>query len=113
MFCAALFATPAYVLARYGESGSSNTGDTNSGFEFTFKPQIGLTYVDHLTTTLARNELYQLGAEVNVCFGAYCSGLSYTHMSCGRAIGLCGGGDKRIHNIGEDMVAFTAGFRWR
>ena len=100
--------TGAYIAgAQYG------FGVEHQRFEFTVKPQLGIAYVDHMTTTLPRKELYQLGAEVNVCYQAFCSGLSYIHMSCGRAIGLCGGGNERIRNSGEDMVAFTAGFRWR
>lgn len=85
----------------------------HAGFEFSFKPQLGLSYVDHAVRTLPAREQYHVGAEVNVCYDRYCSSLSYNHLSNGRASGMCWSGSRCAGNVGEDMLALMAGIRWR
>ena len=87
-------------------------GVERAGLEFSIKPQVGLSYVDHNVRTLPAREQYHIGAEINVCYDRYCSGLSYNHLSNGNAIGLCWSGAKCAGNTGEDMIAFTAGVRF-
>lgn len=86
-------------------------GAEHRGFEFSAKPQIGLSYVDHAVKTLPAREQYHLGGEINICYDRFCSGLSYSHLSNGDAIGLCWSGGKCHGNVGEDMVAVTMGVR--
>ena len=88
-------------------------GIERAGFEFSVKPQLGLSYVDHNVRTLPAREQYHVGGEVNVCYDRYCSGVSYSHLSNGNALGLCWSGAECRPNVGEDMIAFTAGFRWQ
>ena len=83
------------------------------GFEFSVKPQVGLSYVDHNVKTLPAREQYHIGGEINVCYDRYCSGISYNHLSNGNAIGLCWSGANCRPNFGEDMIAWTAGVRWQ
>ncbi len=83
------------------------------GFEFSAKPQLGLSYVDHHVRTLPAREQYHVGGEINVCYDRFCSGLSYNHLSNGRALGMCWSGADCRPNFGEDMIAWTAGVRWQ
>lgn len=87
-------------------------GVTHNGMEFSIKPQLGLSYVDHKVVTLPARDQFHLGLETNVCYERFCSGLSYNHLSNGSALGLCWSGAHCRPNFGEDMVAFTAGVRW-
>ena len=84
-----------------------------SGVEFSIKPQLGFSYVDHAVYTLPAREQYHVGGEINVCYDIYCSGLSYSHLSNGNAMGLCWSGVECRPNFGEDMIALSAGVRWR
>ena len=88
-------------------------GYEHAGFEFSVKPQVGLSYVDHNVKTLPAREQYHIGGEINVCYDRYCSGISYNHLSNGNAIGLCWSGADCRPNFGEDMIAWTAGMRWQ
>ena len=88
-------------------------GIERSGFEFSIKPQVGLSYVDHHVKTLPARDQYHVGAEINICYDKYCSGISYSHLSNGRAMGICWSGADCRPNFGEDMIAFTTGFRWQ
>ena len=84
----------------------------HKGFEFSVKPQVGLSYVDHHAKTLPAREQYAVGVEFNACYQRYCSGVSYNHLSNGRALGLCWSGADCRPNVGEDMIAFTTGVRF-
>lgn len=100
--------TGAYMLG-----GQWGFGVERAGFEFSVKPQLGLSYVDHAVRTLPARSQYHVGVEINVCYERYCSGVSYSHLSNGNAMGLCWSGAECRPNIGEDMIAFSAGVRWR
>ncbi len=88
-------------------------GIERHGFEFSVKPQLGLSYVDHKVSTLPAREQYAVGVELNTCYERYCSGISWNHLSNGRAIGLCWSGADCRPNFGEDMVAFMAGVKFQ
>ncbi len=100
--------TGAYMLG-----GQYGFGVERAGFEFSVKPQLGLSYVDHKVSTLPAREQYHLGLEFNTCYERYCSGISYNHLSNGRAMGLCWSGADCRPNFGEDMVAFMAGVKFQ
>ena len=103
----------ATMTGAYMAGAQWGVGTGYKGFEFSIKPQLGFSYVDHQVSTLPAREQYHLGAEINVCYERYCSGLSYNHLSNGNALGLCWSGADCRQNFGEDMIAFTAGVRWR
>ncbi len=103
----------ATMTGAYMMGGQWGFGVERHGFEFSVKPQVGLSYVDHKVSTLPAREQYHLGGEINVCYERYCSGVSYSHLSNGNAIGLCWSGDDCRPNFGEDMVAVTMGVRWQ
>ena len=85
-------------------------GVERNGFEFSIKPQVGLSYIDHHVQTLPAREQYHVGGEINVCYAQFCSGFSFEHLSNGRALGLCWSGADCRPNFGDNMFAFTTGF---
>ncbi len=103
----------ATMTGAYMAGGQYGFGIERAGFEFSLKPQLGLSYVDHQVSTLPARSQYAVGLEANVCYQIYCSGISYNHLSNGNKLGLCWSGADCRPNFGEDMVAFTMGVRFQ
>jgi hypothetical protein len=82
------------------------------GFEFSFIPQAGLSYVDHDSRNLPARTQYEVGAQAMVCYDHYCSSVGYLHFSNGNALGLCWSGSHCRPNNGEDLITITMGPRF-
>ncbi len=100
--------TGAYMLgAQWG------FGVEHNGMEFSIKPQLGFSYVDHHVRTLPARQQYHVGAEANVCYDRYCSGISFDHISNGDQLGICYSSSKCSGNVGEHILAFMTGVRFQ
>lgn len=80
---------------------------------YTVTPQLGLSFSDNIKS-LPCDEQYMLGLELGIAYKGFLSKVSYSHMSDGRALGLCPDNNKTCSkpNLGIDLIAITTGFEF-